>query len=247
MPFSKTRSDKSEELRRKTKTLVSLNFVFLEGGNVKMGTNNPTPCRLEVSKISETPERTIFVKPFWINKFCVSNGEFEMFNPKHKRPPTSPGDKHPVTDITLLEAILYAQWLSEKHEMDFQLPCEDQWTFAAGPSGWAFPYSRENKPDNKRSNVFDPEFYLTLEVNDKRFGQNCYGLYHVSGNIMEITRDWYYTKGHCGAKTDGAYYIAKGGDFGHCPMASSINSRIIVDVTDRSSRIGFRLAHPDLE
>lgn len=234
-----------KKTKRREAVLRSLGFVFLPGGRVKVGTENPVSCRLEGFRRNETPERIFTVKPFWIAACCTTNQDFEKFNPHHKRPPTSPGDKHPVTDITYLEAISYAQWLSEEYRMNFTLPDELQWTFAAGQFGWNFSYREEKISDKNMANVFDPKGYRALEVDDDRFGVNFFGLYHMSGNVREITRGWHYARGHLGSRTDGAYYIAKGGDFGHCPLAAAIPTRFIVDVAERSTRTGFRLIHPD--
>jgi formylglycine-generating enzyme required for sulfatase activity len=223
--------------------LTRLDFVFLSGGPIKLGTREPLVCRLEGVRKNETPERMAVVEPFWLNKFCVTNGEFEQFNPKHQRSLTSPSDKHPVTDVTFMDALTYCQWLSEKTELNFRLPTETEWVWAAAPMGWEFPYQENAKPSKGFAHTFDPAKRGSLQVDDPCFGTNCHGLYHMTGNVFQMTAPWYYAPGHLGAEADGAYYISKGGGFSHCQYSAGVQRRGIVDVGQRSVTTSFRLAH----
>lgn len=234
---------KKKKEREKEKELFDLNFVYLEGGTVKMGTKYPVKCKLEGYRKNEVPERSFQIEPFWICKFCVTNSEFEEFMPGHFRPPTSHRDKDPVTDVTFMEVQAYIEWLSKKHRINFSLPSELEWIFATAPFDWEFSYKKEHIPEKDKSHNFNPNFYHTLEVCDERYGVNCFGLYLIGSNVSEMTRDWYYTKGHFGAETDGAYFLAKGGNFGHCKFSSGVQRRHLVDVADRSTRRGFRIVH----
>ncbi|MFC1599145.1 formylglycine-generating enzyme family protein [Patescibacteria group bacterium] len=237
MKASKTRKQKEELLR-------SLNFVYLPGGKIMMGTDYPLACRLETKRKNETPKRELMVKPFWINKYCVSNVEYERYNKKHFRAPTSLNDNQPVTDLTYFDAIAYIHWLSEKHDLTFCLPSEKEWVFAAAPLAWEFPYQQAHLPNKLKAHTFEPNNFQTLAVDDSVFGENYCGLLHVGGNVIEMTSGWYYSPGHFDSMTDGAYFIAKGGGFGHCAYSAGVQRRLIVDVAGRCSRIGFRLAHP---
>ena len=118
---------------------------------------------------------------------------------------------------------------------------------AAAPFGWEHTYKEGSNPEKGKVHSFDHLNYRALDVDDGRLETNYLGLYHIAGNVLEITKGWYYTQGHFGAETAGAYNILKGGDFGHCNSAARVAARLIVDVTDRSSRIGFRLSHPVIE
>jgi formylglycine-generating enzyme required for sulfatase activity len=231
-------------LREHEQILLALNFVLVPASEIRIGTRYPIVCQLEGCRRNEVGVRDFDVKPFWLNKFCVTNADFEKFNPYHNRPPTSERDKDPVTDVTYLDALRYARWLSRQYELPYvTLPTEPEWVCAAAPFGWEFPYKKGPKPQRERAHTYDPSHYHTLEVDDDRFETNFLGLYHVGGNVMEMTLGWYYTSGQYGSETDGAYYIAKGGDFGHCSFSAGIQRRAIVDVSMRSSRIGFRLAY----
>lgn len=225
----------------KNKILTDLGFVFFPGGDLLMGTDQPLPCRLEGSRQNETPQRQMTVGPFWLAKCCVSNQDFERFKPNHFRPPTASGDRDPVTDLTYLEALDYATWLSVQRGLEFDLPTEAEWTFAAAPRGWSFSYQAEEKPNPARAHTFNRESFHALPVDDPYF-VNGFGLHHMSGNVTEMTKGWYYAPGHFGAATDGAYFMTKGGSFGHCSFSTRICVRMIMDVVGRSNRVGFRLA-----
>lgn len=229
--------------------LKQLNFIYLPGRKIRLGTPNPLPCRFEGFRRNETPVFETEVSSFWISKFTVTNSEFECFNPKRLRPPTSAEDKQPATNITYLDALTYARWLSRKYQLPLSLPTESEWISAAAPYGWEYPYHREKASSaSKALNfVLSQGEYQTIAVDDVRYGTNKYGLYHMGGNIQEFTLGSYYTQGHFGYGTDGRYCILKGGDFGHCPLSSGVNRRAIQDVAMRSERVGMRLVCMDIK
>lgn len=217
-------------------------FVFLPGGRVIMGTNNPLPCRLEGNRRNETPTRETEVLPFYICKYKVTNAVFEIFNPKHVRPVQSPDDNCPVTDVMYGEALTFCSKLNEATGMNFRLPIEPEWVFAAAPFGQEYPVS--NGPDNALYHTFtDGLDHRAFPVDDPRWPVNCWGLDQMGHNVSEYVFGHYYTLGHSGAETDGMYCIVKGGNFGHCQNSPGVHRRGIADVADRNPRLGFRLAH----
>lgn len=237
------------EIEEKENLLRQLNFVKLPSGKVKLGTDFPLPCRFEGHRINETPVRELEVDSFWISKYVVSNCQFEEFNPRKIRPLTSERDNQPVTNVTYFNALRYAEWLSEKYNLAVTLPTEPEWVYAAAPLGWEYSYHQDRVPDPSKAHNFQigESEYTTLDVDDPRFGINCWGLYHMGGNVQEFTLGSYYiNNGAWGAFIDGRYCIVKGGDFGHCPLSSGVQRRGISDVSARSERVGFRLVHPDL-
>ncbi len=234
----------------KEKLLRQLNFIRVPGGCVQFGTPNPLKCPLEGVRENEVPVHIAEVEPFWISKYCVTNTEYEQYDRRHNRPFTSLNDTHPVTDVTYLNAVRYALFLSRKHRLNFTLPTEVQWLYAAAPFGWEYTYGEREKPDGNRAYVYktggETYIYGALEVDDHRFGTNHFGLYHMGGNVQEITSGWYRAPGHLGYSSDGAYCIVKGGDFGHCLYSAGVQRRGMMDVADKSTRIGFRLVHPEV-
>lgn len=228
--------------KEKERLMEALGFVYIKESVAKIGTNNPLPCKIEKFRKNETPIRIKRVKSFRICRFLVSNIDFEKFLPYHHRPASSDRDLDPVTDITYGEALLYAEYLSSKHGIRFDLPREDEWTLAAAPFGWEFVYHKELFPNPTKSHFFSTNNYHTLEVNDAQLGTNKEGLFTMGLNVIEMTKGIYKARGHKGALIDGSYYMGKGGGFGYCKMASGgVHRRMIIDIATRSTRIGFRL------
>lgn len=215
-------------------------FVYLEGGKVRLGTKNPLLCRLEGHRKNETPERYLNVSRFWISKYCVTNAEYERFDKRYERPLTSQRDRHPVTNVTYMNALTYTRWWSETTGIEFTLPNELQWVFAAAPFGWEFPWG--NKPDKNKSLVYNKRAVGPLEVDDPRYGENWCGLLHMGGNVQEFVLGTNYAPGTNGAEVDGMYCIVKGGDWAHCKQSPGVARRGIVDVAGRAPTLGFRLA-----
>lgn len=237
------------EITQKELLLQKLNFVLIPGGIVRLGTPHPLPCRFEGNRANETPIRELEIQPFWICKYTVSNSQFEQFNPKRIRPQTSIGDLQPATNVTYLNALRYAEWLSDKYRLAFTLPAEPEWVYAAAPFGWEYPYQPGKFPDAAKTHTFvlGESEYKTIAVNNPQYGVNLWGLFHMGGNVQEYTLGSYYISiGQWGSITDGRYCIVKGGDFGHCPLGSGVQRRGVSDVSARSERVGFRLAHPDI-
>jgi formylglycine-generating enzyme required for sulfatase activity len=239
-------------LKRKQQTeqklLVDLGFVNLSLGQITIGTDQPLPCRFEGERRNETPARRRWVKPFWIAKRCVTNEEYEKYKPKHYRSRSSDGRRDPVTDVTYFEALCYANWLSRIYNLPFDLPTEDEWTLAAAPDGWEYPYQHDSRPDQNKAHTMahsqqrkSDYRYHALSVDLLEFKPNVYGLYQMGGNVGEMTKGCYYTLGHTGANTDGAYFIAKGGAFCLCPYSARVSGRMLFDVACRHGALGFRL------
>lgn len=227
---------------RMKELLRDLGFVYVEPGVVQMGTHSPTPCTLEGERRNETPVFCKNVGGFWIAKYCVSNTDYERISPNKVRPPSSQGDNHPVTEVTYLNAKSYAIWLSERHGLPFALPTEEQWVRAAAPFRWQYPYEASaEKPDRSKIVVFDKQRpYGTVPVDDPT-DCNHLGLFHMGGNVLQITGPARYTSSGSGFASDGMYCMVRGGDFGHCPLVSSVHTRMMMDVAHRDTRVGFRL------
>jgi formylglycine-generating enzyme required for sulfatase activity len=219
--------------------LEQLGFVHLLGGPVQLGSTQPLACRMEGHRLNETPVRQFEVGPFWIAKYCVTNQEFERFVPAHRRPAVGAQDRHPVTEVTYVDATTYAAWLSEKLGRPFSLPTEEQWVFAAAPYGFEYPWG--NRHSLGKAHVFNPDFEGPLLVDDERFGVNYCGLFHIGGNIQEFMLGATYAAGTHGAAADGMYCIIKGGDWSHCPRSPAVQRRGIIDIGVRAPTIGFRL------
>lgn len=224
--------------------LEELGFVYFAGGKVRIGTTNPLPCNFEGYRHNETPVREIEVAPFWIAKAKVTNAEYCALKPKHRRALEGPGDRCPVTDVNYAEALGFCKKASALYGLEFRLPTEEEWMFAASPEGLDFPWG--NEPDITKAHTFgDGTDEWIVEIDDPRWPPTKEGLHQINHNVSELTMGTRIavTGGALDAENDGVYCIVKGGNYGHCKNSPGIQRRSLTDIVSRNPRIGFRLAH----
>ncbi|MDB9808880.1 MAG: formylglycine-generating enzyme family protein [Loktanella sp.] len=108
--------------------------------------------------------------------------------------------KHPVTDVSYLDAVSYADWLNEKVGADvYRIPTEAEWEYAArGGTQTRFGQGDDVTTDQvnfngqaeaRMSGVPRPDLVFRakpVEV-DMVDAANNWGLRHMSGNVVEIT------------------------------------------------------------
>ncbi len=122
--------------------------VFAADGVKGVAALRIPPEEIEVGSAAGTPKER--VPPFTVDKYEVTNAQFEMFSPQRRsaRVPVSPSDNCPVVNVSWLDAIAYCNWRSaqmglepcydlESGRCDFakngyRLPTEAEWEFAAG-------------------------------------------------------------------------------------------------------------------
>lgn len=82
-------------------------------------------------------------------------------------------DDHPVSCVSWNDAIAYTNWLKQKHNLEFSLPTEAEWEYAArGNDQRVYPWGNE-LPDGTRANYADEsmnEFFPKLEQAVVHFG-----------------------------------------------------------------------------
>ncbi len=186
-------------------------------------------------KADEQPMHTVYIKPFYLDKFEVTVDEFRKFcvETGHKMPvqPYWNKDDHPVVNVSWYDAMAYAKWAGKR------LPTEAEWEYAAkgGKSaaqyalitshayvkshGNVADYSLLNK-DARRivESGYDDGFPFTSPVG--YFPPNIFGIYDMEGNVLEWCSDWYdaHYYAHSEAQnpkgpTKGAYKVIRGGSW----------------------------------
>ena len=195
---------------------------------------------------------------------------------KHPQGPNSTiegKDNFPVVHVTYADALAYCKWANRR------LPTEAEWESAAqGTNNQAiFTWGNDAKKLNENANTWQGVFPTKNEGIDgfefispvKSYPPNSIGLYDMSGNVWEITSDFfnvdYYKQidttqvleNPKGAKKyynpDNPYqveYIIKGGSFlCHASYCASfrISSKMGVVVDSSSDHMGFRtVATPEM-
>lgn len=220
-------------------------MVFVEGGSFKMGSTE------DESEEDERPVHTVTLSGYWISKYEVTVEQYRVF---HKETGTSmPEYGHwkgsdPIFNVSWSAAKEFANWLSERTGLKYNLPTEAQWEYAARGG---------NRSQNKtyagsNSLPLVGWFNNNTGFKPKAVGQkqpNELGIYDMTGNVWEWCRDWY----------DGDYYnlsqdnhdptgpvggslrVLRGGCWASKSTDCRVSSRGAENPSNGDSVTGFRL------
>ena len=108
-------------------------------------------------------------------------------------------DHYPVVHIAYDDAVAYANWVGKS------LPTEAQWEYAARGGLKDQEFTWGNQYSAKQANTWQGIFPFLNTKEDGHLGTapvasflpNGYGLYDMTGNVWELTADWY-SAGHSG-------------------------------------------------
>ena len=103
----------------------------------------------------DNPLHDVCLGPFAMNRFCVSNEQFERFAPSHEVNRESADEdrdvsKHPVVRVTWIDAWCFANWIGEFElggsRYKVRLPTEGQWEYSCR-CGESSPFTWHNRQD----------------------------------------------------------------------------------------------------
>lgn len=222
-------------------------MILIPGGSFKMGRNNGQP--------EERPEHRVDVRSFRMEKTEVTNAEYyEFVKQTSRRPvpvdwvndkPVDGKEMQPVRFVSLEDARAFAEWRSKRDGVDYRLPTEEEWEYAArnGSDGDAYPWGSAFRPEC----AFVDQPTTEPTTVGTRSCPNKWGVVDLIGNVYEWTASK--TVGYPGGPVTtndasaGFYAIRGGGAFtkssGNTPVSSF--SRFNVDPSKRINELGFRL------
>lgn len=178
-------------------------------------------------------------------------------------PPDSGWGMHnrPVINVSWNDARAYAEWLQQRTGMNYGLPSEAEWEYAArANSQTPYPFGESignicdfaNGADlatdfvDRNDTCFDGFGRETAPV--RSFAPNEFGLYDMLGNVWEWTEDCW-TSSYIGASNNGSarvdgdctQRVLRGGSWGSYPDSLRSATRYGVDARYRGHEVGIRV------
>lgn len=228
--------------QKETIAEILSNMVYVKGSTFVMG------AEVDYTSNAMDMRHNVTLSDFYINKTEVTQKQWNVIMGSNQS--NFKGEQLPIENIEWEEAIDFVTKLSKLTNLNFTLPTEAQWEYAARGGvysmGYKYPGSNDYEDvliDKGFKNLSDPNF-TTYAVG--QLWPNELGLFDMAGNVAEMCSDWYgeYNlsdqENPMGPAT-GEYHVIRGGDiestslllwpvYSRCPF-----------ITKNGNYIGIRL------
>ena len=229
---------------------VTFTMIQVEGGTFQMGA---TPEQGNSPMADEKPAHQVTLSTYYIGETEVTQ---ELWKAVMGNNPSSfKGNNKPVDNVSYNDIVNdFLPRLNSMTGMDFRLPTEAEWEYAArgGKKSKGYKFSGSNDigevavySKNSSNLGEDSPEYGTHNV--KSMKPNELGIYDMTGNVMEWCSNWgeKYTEepqiDPQGPAT-GNWRSIRGGNWGGLPGYCRVSSRTSVGPNASCSGYGFRLA-----
>ena len=266
--LSNTETNQQAVVQEKTPAEFSdpftgMQFVLVPGGCFSMGnflasTNSSSKTSFKIfwylqmggqyaaGEPDELPVHEVCLDNFYIGKFEVTQKEYQKV--MGNNPAVFKGEANPVEQVSWYDTQKFLQKLNQQSGLNFRLPTEAEWEFAARSGGKNEKFSGSNTIDDvawwdkKRERGTRP-------VGMKQ--ANGLGLYDMSGNVWEWCQDWYSKEYYAlGVKNNptgpdsGTQKVFRGGAWNTYPRLARTAKRRHYLPSVRGNMLGFRLVLP---
>ena len=204
-------------------------------------------------------------KSFAVGKYEVMFHEYDRFATATGR--GLPGDqgwgrgRRPAINVTWLDAVAYADWLSQQTGARYRLPTEAEWEYAARAGAATSRYWGDD-PDQgcgyvNAADLDGKQVFVSWTVMKCRDGQvhtapagsyrdNDFGLYDMLGNVSEWTCSLYDKETpapvqRCEEPTEDRQFVVRGGSFSDEPRNVRLADRHRSRPDFQHYFLGFRL------
>ena len=183
-----------------------MKLIQIPAGEFQMGQVDGREC-------DERPVHKIRItKPFYMAECPVTNAQYEVFDPDHRRlrgiRGVSNGDDEAVTYVSWHDAVAFCEWLSKKEGRTYRLPTEAEWEYAcrAGTTTayWtgeelaeAFYRNQPTEGDwslpgrGMDDELREKKGFVSVDLTVGQTPANAWGLKDVHGIVEEWCSDWY--------------------------------------------------------
>ena len=204
----------------------------------------------------EQPQRTIYLETFSIDRYEVTNHQYQEFVQAtgHRKagPPSRyaksigkmRGTNQPVVYVSWDDANEYCRWKGKR------LPTEAEWEKAMrGPDGRLWPWGSQEKPNGANWARVQDGYEVSARVGTFLTDKSPYGIMDGAGNVMEWVADTnqesYYKESpdkDPPSPEFGTYRVMRGGSYTTTGADVRITSRSKMVPDFRDETIGFRCA-----
>lgn len=232
------------------------NMVKVETGTFYMGAQSDSVEYINYDENAtswEAPVHEVTVSEYYINKYEVTQLLWESIMGKTPNDEDEmqweeefgKGDNYPAYRISFKEVETFLGKLNEYTGLNFTLPTEAQWEYAARGAALT-NYALYAGGDNAIEFAWiDSNSEKCSEVGMKN--PNSLGLYDMSGNVWEMCQDWYYdyteeaVTDPLGEAYNEGYKVFRGGSWYTNEQSARVTARSKQGIHYRDFSTGFRL------
>lgn len=234
--------DLSEDIKDAVRDIVA-SMIFVEGGSFTMGSD-------DTLYPDEQPIHDVTLLDFYLAKVTITQkqwtaimGENPLWSENYGK-----GNDYPANFISYGQAKQFIERLNEYSGMQFRMPTEAEWEYAACGG----KYSQTTSYTYSGSNEVNEVAWHRENANGSmhpvaKLKPNELGLYDMSGNVWEWCSDWYgnYPSGSVTNPTGpstGTKRVVRGGSFTYDAEYSRCKTRNCLSENNQSLAVGLRLA-----
>lgn len=224
--------------------ITGMEFVAVPSGSFMMGDNEDKRA---------TPAHQVTLDGFHIGEFEVTFNQYDLFCEETGREKPDDNDwgrgSRPVINVSWHDANAFAAWLSQRNKLNFSLPSEAQWEYAAR-AGTTSTYWTGSKlpPNHANCSECGSQWDNKSTAPVGSFPPNRWGIYDMTGNVTEWVADSY-KNSYTNAPTDGSAVISstdlrkvqRGGAWNYKPRDLRSMARDYRKANSRTPDAGFRL------
>ena len=219
----------------------------------------------------ERPQRRVYVEDFYIDKYLVTNAEYERFveATSHVTEAEIEGWgwvweeslkkvegadwRHPNGPESTIEdrmdhPVVMVSWNDAAAYAEWagkRLPTEVKWEKAArGTQGWLWPWG--NEWDEWKANTIEAGPHTVTPVGSYPAGASPYGCLDMAGNVWEWMADWlkaYPASDYLDNDLGERYKVLRGGSWNGYGDVTRCAFRVRFDPSNRGIDIGFRCVY----
>lgn len=216
---------------------LGMKMLKIKAGSFLMGSSNGDFDEMPCHKVNISSS-------FHIAACEITNRQYEQFDPDHVKLRGKFGysdkDDDAVVFVSWREANEFCKWLSEKEGLQYRLPTEAEWEFAARAGTTTEFFTGDTLPEEYYRNQKETELFpkgesknsISVSLSTGKTPPNAWGLYDVCGNVEEWCCDWY------GRYSEDEQTDPSGPDSGYCRVTRGGSHSTDVRYLRSASRMG---------